>query len=84
MKIRIFLNFKEDERISMENYAKDISKGLKILQKTISNFRPKVPKYLNIFPKLWKMRLARYFFKLQIRNLGQSIAHIVDPQCTFS
>ena len=84
MKIRIFLNFKEDERISMENYAKDISKGLKKYYKniSISNFRPKVPKYLNIFPKLWKMRLARYFFyKLQIRNLNQvDIAHIVDPQ----
>ena len=86
MKIRLFLNFKEDNRISMELYAKDIINGLKKYNKniSISTFRPKIPKFLNILPYLWKMRLARYLlYKIQIKKLGMvDVAHVIDPQYT--
>ncbi len=86
MKIRLFLNFKEDNRISMELYARDIINGLKKYNKniSISTFRPKIPKLFTILPHLWKMRLARYLlYKIQIRKLGMvDVAHVIDPQYT--
>tara|TARA_A100001011_G_scaffold58173_1_gene57333 strand:- start:6057 stop:7109 length:1053 start_codon:yes stop_codon:yes gene_type:complete len=84
MKIRFYLNFKEDYRNSMNNYGKDHIKNLKKNYKNlqVSFFKPKVPKYLFFLPYLWRMRVARYFFySLQIKNLPKvDIAHVVDHQ----
>ena len=48
MKIRFYLNFDEDFRISMTNYGLDHIKNLKKKYKTlnVSFYKPKVPKYL--------------------------------------
>ena len=84
MKIRFYLNFKEDSRISMTNYGNDHIKNLKNYPKeiSISYFQPTIPKILNILPAKWKMRIARYLvYSLQIKNLPKvDIAHVVDQQ----
>lgn len=84
IKVRFYLNFKEDKRVSMNIYALEHIKNLKKYNKKVkvSYFKPKIPKYFDFIPLFWKMRIARYLlYKKQIKNLPRvDVAHVIDQQ----
>ena len=85
MKITYYLNFKEDQRISMDIYANQTIEYLKKNYQdfNIHCFRPKIDFISSIIPNnIFKMRYARYIsYPKQVKNLIKSdIAHIFDHQ----
>lgn len=79
--VRIFLDFLEDGRVSMENYADELSDVLVPMASArfeIDHFRPK---YCVIpgLPKGWNDRIARYVaYPAQASNAGRDVNHIID------
>ena len=83
MKINYLRTFKEDERVSMDNYAKDMIKFQKNYPSKLelSEYIPKINDLLKFIPnnKL-KMRIARYIdYPVQVKKLPTyDISHIID------
>ena len=85
MKINYYLSFKEEKRLSMDEYGEELfnfqKKNFKNL--SINNFRPNIGYLNNLIPTLkFKMRYARYIsYPNQIKKLPiHDIAHICDQQ----
>ena len=85
MKINIFLNFLEDQRISMNtvglltaDYLKKYSNNC-----SINSFLPTIGPLERFVPlDIWKIRVARYFtYPRIVKNLETvDVAHIIDHQ----
>ena len=85
MKIKYFLNFTEENRISMDLYAKQLINYQKQNYKEleISYYLPNLSFFSKIFySKIWKLRYSRYLtYPLQVRGVpAHDIAHICDQQ----
>ena len=85
MKITYYLNFKKENRVSMEEYAQQLMsyqlKNYKEME--INSFRPKLTSFTKfILNEKFKMRYARYLsYPSQVKKLyKQDIAHICDQQ----
>ena len=83
MKINYLRTFKEDGRVSMDNYAKDMIKFQKNYPSKLelSEYIPKINDLLQfISNKNLKMRIARYIaYPLQVKKLPTyDISHIID------
>ena len=85
MKIKYYLNFKKENRISMEEYAQQLIdyqlKNYKEMK--ISSFRPKLSSFTKfILNEKLKMRYARYLsYPSQVKKLRkQDLSHICDQQ----
>jgi len=83
MKIKYYLNFMEDKRMSMDQYGDQLlnyqSKNFKDIE--INSFKPKLDLFSKIiFNDKIKMRYARYIsYPKQVKNLPKhDIAHICD------
>jgi glycosyltransferase involved in cell wall biosynthesis len=79
--VRVFLDFLEDRRPSMENYAKELCAGLDHIkggEYRVETIRPKHFS-VRVMPKAWNDRLARYvLYPFQARSRGGDVNHIVD------
>jgi len=85
MKINIFLNFIEDQRISMNTAGQLTADYLKKYSNncTVNRFLPTIGTLERFVPSdIWKMRVARYFtYPRVVKNLETvDIAHIIDHQ----
>ena len=83
MKINYLRTFQEDERVSMDNYAKDMIKFQKNYPSKLelSEYIPKINGLLQCIPnKNLKMRIARYIaYPSQVKKLPTyDISHIID------
>ena len=82
--ITLLRDFKEDNRISMDLYADFLSEGISKHYPDdylVSEFFPKVPKYLSPFPDRSnnKMRTLRYLsYPSQTKQLSQGVFHIIE------
>jgi len=84
VRVVLFCDFKEDQRISMDGYALDLTGSL---DKNYSDFieldvfKPQMSSWTQRLPERFnlKMRAARYVdYPLQIRNISGEINHILD------
>ena len=85
MKINIFLNFIEDQRISMNTVGQLTADYLKKYSNncTVNRFLPTIGTLERFVPSdIWKMRVARYFtYPRVVKNLETvDISHIIDHQ----
>ncbi len=85
MKINIFLNFIEDQRISMNTVGQLTADYLKKYSNncTVNTFLPTTGLLERFVPlDIWKMRVARYFtYPRVVKNLETvDISHIIDHQ----
>ena len=85
MKINYYLSFKEERRLSMDEYGDELLKFQKenFENLSIKNFRPEIGFLNSLIPTLnFKMRYARYVsYPNQIKKLPyHDIAHICDQQ----
>jgi len=85
MKINIFLNFIEDQRISMNTAGQLTADYLKKYSNncTVNRFLPTIGTLERFVPSdIWKMRVARYFtYPRIVKNLETvDISHIIDHQ----
>ena len=85
MKINIFLNFIEDQRISMNTVGQLTADYLKKYSDncTVNRFLPTIGTLERFMPSdIWKMRVARYFtYPRVVKNLETvDISHIIDHQ----
>ncbi len=85
MKINYYLNFLEENRISMNLYAEQLINYQKSNFKDldINYFLPKLPFLSKIFfSNIWKLRYARYIsYPFQVKKMPKhDIAHICDQQ----
>ena len=83
MKINYLRTFQKDERVSMDNYAKDMIKFQKNYPSKLelSEYIPKINGLLQFIPnKNLKLRIARYIaYPLQVKKLPTyDISHIID------
>ncbi len=81
MRINYLANFKEDRRLSMDNYVDDLfdyqTKNTKF---EINKFIPKINSIYRILPELWMLRAARYIsYSNLIKRLPHyDITHVID------
>jgi|APSaa5957512535_1039671.scaffolds.fasta_scaffold04890_5 glycosyltransferase involved in cell wall biosynthesis len=85
MNINYYLNFKEEKRLSMDEYAEELItfQKKKFDNYNIQFFRPKLNLFNKLIPNIrLKMRYARYIsYPRQIKNLSKfDISHICDQQ----
>ena len=85
MKINIFLNFIEDQRISMNTVGQFTADYLKKYSNNcnVNTFLPTIGALERFVPSdIWKMRVARYFtYPRVVKNLETvDISHIIDHQ----
>ena len=84
MKVTYYLNFAEDNRLSMNEYAQRIINHQKKKNEfIIEKFKPKLDSISErIYSPKWKMRYARYIsYKKQVTNINyHEVSHICDHQ----
>ncbi len=85
LKIKYYLNFTEDQRVSMDNYADRLINSDKNNHQSFSidSYRPKISLLSKLILKdNWKMRYARYIsYPYQVKKISNhDIAHVCDQQ----
>lgn len=83
MKVQFFTDFSEDRRVSMENYAFQLSTGLRAnTGYSVASFRPLMPDWLLHLPlsELMRLRIARFLlYPNQAKMAADAdIYHIID------
>ena len=84
MRVVLYCDFREDQRISMDGYALNLTENLDkhysdfieldVFKPQISPWVQRLPEILNL-----KMRVARYIdYPLQAKNISGEINHILD------
>ena len=85
LKIKYYLNFAEDKRVSMNIYANNLINYHRNNHKSFSTdfFQPKMSAFSKIlYNEKWKMRYARYIsYPHQVKKIQtHDIAHVCDQQ----